>query len=292
MSHPHLEISADGKPTLLMAHEYDYRGLIEWLEDGAYHGGDHAARMAAQVIASMSRELRTIDKKLAEPEVELRVELPSPPMEMPVPHAQINSLRTWRRYLHDPMEFAAERQGADVDQYRRWVNSDGWPHCGATGIDGKRCRNIVSGAQPSTFREWRRLDGKPCRDHGGKPWQVLPEDDPEFLRRAYQPPKENFMTPHDLSEEQIALVKTYAGNVEGLVAAASDDTSILHDLFDWSGNDLSSVDNRRKAAEALITSASEADPAPAAPDGAETETDKAPASEAGAEDTDSAKQGE
>ena len=87
------------------------------------------------------------------------------------------------------------------------------------------------------------------------------------------------MTPHDLSEEQIALVRTYAGNVEGLVAAASDESSILHDLFDWSGDDLAAVDNRRQAAEALITAASEPNPAPAAPDGAETETDTAPASE-------------
>jgi len=278
MAHPHLEIAPDGKATLLMAHDYDYRGLIEWLEGDGDIRGDHPARMAAQVIASMSRELRTIDKKLAEPEVELRVELPSPPMEMPVPHAQINSLRTWRRFLHDPMEFAAERQGADADQYRRWVNSDGWPHCGATGIDGKRCRNIVTGAdKPQSFREWLHLDGKRCRDHAAA--SVPPTS--EFYAVPTNP-KEKYMTPHDLNEEQTALVKTYAGNVEGLVAAASDTTSILHDLFDWSGNDLSAVDNRRKAAEALITSVTQ----PAEPEG------DAPASEAASAEDDAAAEGD
>jgi hypothetical protein len=59
----------------------------------------------------------------------------------------------------------------------------------------------------------------------------------------------------DITAEQYNLIRQFDGDTEGLVAAASEVSSPLHDLFDWSSTDLAGSDNRRVSADALIAKA-------------------------------------
>lgn len=63
------------------------------------------------------------------------------------------------------------------------------------------------------------------------------------------------MTITEFTEEQKNLVRQFDGDIEGLVAAASEMSSPLHDLFDWSGTDLAAADQRRVRAEELLAEA-------------------------------------
>jgi hypothetical protein len=72
-------------------------------------------------------------------------------------------------YNADPDLFAAKHLGfATADEYREWVETQGYALCSERTKSGRLCRNLIGGGQLDPA-EWRaRHRSAPCFNHGGQ----------------------------------------------------------------------------------------------------------------------------
>ncbi|QQM29038.1 hypothetical protein JET14_11870 [Martelella lutilitoris] len=76
--------------------------------------------------------------------------------------------RDLEKYVSDPVGFTAQHFGASVEDYLRWIETEGTPQCGALTKKGKRCTLSVAGGGQRDFKRWKELDGGYCQVHGGE----------------------------------------------------------------------------------------------------------------------------
>ena len=75
------------------------------------------------------------------------------------------------KYIEDYTKFCADHYKLTVEQYEKWMDTNGTPQCGALTKRGKRCKR-QSGRSHLRAQDWLELEGGLCSLHVDQEWHV------------------------------------------------------------------------------------------------------------------------